>query len=108
MNPHQLKDAATFLSQFPNTRVVLDHIGTLKLPTKGDGESGSDALESALSVWREGMSALAQLKNVHVKISMLSFARKDWHCSEEGRAEIRGIVREVIAMFGAERCMFAT
>lgn len=65
-NWFQLADAAAFLQAFPETVVVLDHMGCLKL-------TGTDAAEDAARIaeWRRGMGALAALPNVHVKLSML-------------------------------------
>lgn len=65
-NWFQLADAAAFLLAFPETVVVLDHLGCLKL-------TGADEAEDAARIaeWRRGMGALAALPNVHVKLSML-------------------------------------
>lgn len=65
-NWFQLADAAAFLAGFPETAVVLDHLGCPKL-------TGTDEAEDARRVaeWRRGMGALAALPNVHVKLSML-------------------------------------
>lgn len=65
-NWFQLRDAAAFLQGFPETVVVLDHMGCLKL-------TGTDETEDAKRVaeWRAGMGLLATLPNVSVKLSML-------------------------------------
>ena len=64
----------------------------------------------AISVytWREGMRALSELPNVYVKLSMLNYAVPGYF--DEGNtlleAFAKTLVREVIELFGARRCMF--
>ena len=54
-------------------------------------------------LWREGMSALAQCPNVNVKLSGLgTFVHA---C----RADVvEPIVREAVALFGADRCCYGS
>jgi predicted TIM-barrel fold metal-dependent hydrolase len=54
-------------------------------------------------LWREGMTALAACPNVNVKLSGLgTFAHA---C----RGEVMDpIVRETVAMFGADRCLYGS
>jgi predicted TIM-barrel fold metal-dependent hydrolase len=59
-------------------------------------------------VWRKGMAALAALPHVHVKISGLDYIRHGWAVDPEAKAVVKGLVREVVHMFGAGRCMFAS
>lgn len=101
-NPHQLKDAANFLKGFPNTPVVLNHVGCLKL----EGEAAEQ--ERALGVWREGMRAIASLPHVHCKLSMLSYTLPNYWMTSEGKSKAKQVVRESIEFFGPERCMFAS
>jgi predicted TIM-barrel fold metal-dependent hydrolase len=49
------------------------------------------------------MQALADLPNVSCKISGLCVADRPWTLEENGP-----IIRETIAMFGVDRCMFAS
>ena len=97
-NPHQLEDSAKVLAKHPQTRVILNHLGLMH-----DGED--DAHEQ---VWREGMRALAEVPHIYVKLSMLWFARGNFHQDADEEAKIRDMVREVIEMFGCDRCMFAS
>ena len=103
-NPSQLVPAAKMLARLPSLRVVLDHIGTPR-GLKCD-DSAADA--AMLATWREGMRALSELPNVYVKLSMLNYAVPG--CFDEGNALLEAfaktLVREVIELFGARRCMF--
>ena len=97
-NPHQLEDSANVFRKYPQTRVILNHLGLMH-----DGED--DAHEQ---IWREGMQALSEVPHVYVKLSMLWFARNIFHQNAEEEAKIRDMVREVMDLFGSDRCMFAS
>ncbi len=103
VNWFQVKDAAAFLENFPETVVVLDHLGCLKLGVSPE----EDAKRTA--VWTEGMQALAARPTVYVKLSMLEYLRAGWQeAGSEANAVVKARVREVIEWFGADRCMFAS
>lgn len=72
VNWFQLEEAATFLQAFPETVVIVDHMGCLKLGA-GDEEDAQ-----RIAVWQQGMKALAALPNVYVKLSMLKYMRPNW------------------------------
>ena len=97
-NPHQIPGAVRVFADFPGLRVVANHIGFLH-----DGED--DAHEE---LWRDGIQGLATLPNIDIKLSMLWFARAGFHSDPEKQAKVRDLVREVIDVFGPERCMFAS
>ena len=97
-NPHQLEEAARTFSDYPDTPVILDHLGSFH-----DGEDS--AYEE---MWREGMKALAAVQHTHVKLSMLFFGRNGYHEDPDKEAKIRDLVLETIETFGVNRCMFAT
>lgn len=97
-NPHQLEGTAHVFGKYPQTRVILNHLGLMH-----DGES--DAHEQ---IWREGMRALSEVPHVYAKLSMLWFARNNFYQNAEEETKIKDMVREVIDMFGVERCMFAS
>jgi predicted TIM-barrel fold metal-dependent hydrolase len=97
-NPHQFLDAASAFSAHPQTPVILDHLGSFH-----DGED-----EAYEQMWRDGMSALAQLPHVFVKLSMLFFCAQGYHTDGDKEAHVRRLVRETIDRFGADRCMFAS
>lgn len=97
-NPHQLEDSATVFSRYPQTRVILNHLGLMH-----DGED-----EAHEHIWQAGMRALADVSHVYVKLSMLWFSRNNYHQNAVEEAKIRDMVREVINLFGYDRCMFAS
>ena len=58
-NWFQLEGAAAFFAAFPDTTIILDHLGCPKL------DSGSEEEDAArIAVWRRGMRALAALPHV--------------------------------------------
>jgi predicted TIM-barrel fold metal-dependent hydrolase len=86
-------DAAVELARdFPASIIILNHAG---LP--------SDRSPEGLAAWRRAMELVAREANVVVKISGLGVPGERW------TAELQGpVVRDAIAMFGAERAMFAS
>ncbi len=88
-----LKEAASLLKQHPHNQVVIEHAG---LPW--------DRSSAGLAQWRAGMQALADLPNgVQVKLSELGLRGQPWRIEDNAV-----IVRDLVAMFGAERCMFGS
>ena len=90
--PHQLGDGYRLATDFPETRIALDHVG---LPIY--------RCPKAMEVWRSGMRQLASLPNVFVKLS--GFGMMEDGCSDEG---VRPIVLETVEAFGPRRCMFGS
>lgn len=90
--PHQMFDLVEVARRIPEVPLIIDHTG---MPIEHD--------RGGLSLWREGMSALAELPHVHLKISGLGMVIHDWTVES-----IRPIVRECIDMFGWQRCIFAS
>ena len=97
-HPHQVADAAAVLSDFPDVRVITNHLGFLH-----DGED--DAHEN---LWRQSTADLAKLPNVYMKLSMPWFACDGFHEDAGKEAKVRAIFRELIECFGIDRCMFAS
>jgi len=97
-NPHQLEDAARTFGDHPQTPVVLDHLASFH-----DGED-----EAYTQMWRQGMGALAAVPHTFVKLSMLFFCAGGYHQDAAKEAKVRDLVREVIDLFGSDRCMFAS
>ncbi len=87
-----LAEAAELARDFPNTQIILNHTG---LP--------SDRSEQGLAGWREAMRTLAREPNVACKISGLGQPGRPWTAESNGP-----IVLDTIAIFGVERCMFAS
>ena len=97
-NAHQFLDAAETFADYPQTPVILDHLGSFH-----DGED--DAYEQ---MWREGMQTLAQIPHLYVKLSMLWFGKAGYHEDYNKEIKIKNLVRETIDTFGPNRCMFAS
>ncbi|KUZ16526.1 amidohydrolase [Burkholderia diffusa] len=87
-----LGDAAALLADAPGVDVVLEHAG---LPW--------DRSAAGLARWRRGMEALAASPRVTVKISELGLRDAMWSDVDNAR-----IIRDTIAIFGWQRCMFAS
>lgn len=87
-----LPEAEQLAHDFPHTLLILNHAG---LP--------SDRSEQGLRAWHKAMARFAECPNVAVKISGIGQAGRRWSARDN-----EWIVRETIAMFGAERAMFAS
>jgi predicted TIM-barrel fold metal-dependent hydrolase len=87
-----LGEAAALLADAPDVDVVLEHAG---LPW--------DRSDAGLACWRKGMEALAACPRVAVKLSEFGLRDAAWNEEENAR-----IVRDAIAIFGWERCLFAS
>ncbi|MGE3876482.1 MAG: amidohydrolase, partial [Parvibaculaceae bacterium] len=88
----QMADAAALAAEFPKTTFILQHAGMLE-----------DLSEDGRKAWREGMAKLAGEPNV---VSKLSGLGTFIHAVEE--EYIAGIVRETVALFTPERCLFGS
>lgn len=87
-----LDEAARLARDFPATHIILNHTG---LP--------SDRSPAGLQGWHRAMSLLADLPNVAVKISGLGQPGIAWTLDNN-----RWLIRETLAIFGHQRCMFAS
>lgn len=88
----QMADGARLARDFPDVPFVLLHAGMLE-----------DTSPAGKAAWAEGMKQLAAQPNVHVKLSGLgTFVHA---CAA---AQLAPIVRETVALFGAERCLFGS
>lgn len=87
-----LDAAAELARDFPATRVILNHAG---LP--------ADRSEEGLAGWRAGLARLADRPNAALKISGLGRPGLPWTLEANGP-----VIRDAIAIFGVERCMFAS
>ena len=87
-----LPEAAQVAQMFPDVPMVLNHHGF-----------AWDRSEEGLKRWRGWMEVLARQPNVHVKLS--EFGLRDLPWNEQSNARI---VRDTLAIFGWERCMFAS
>ena len=105
----QLPDAIDLARAFPDTTIILNHVGGVL----GVGPYRGRRQE-ILANWREDIAELAKCPNVNVKlggIGMTSFGF-DFHerevppSSEELAAAWRQYIEPCIESFGTERCMF--
>lgn len=87
-----LEEAAEAIARFPGLRVAVEHAG---LPW--------DRGEDGLAHWRCGMTALAALPEVVVKLSEFGLPDAPWDAASNVR-----VIRETVEIFGAQRCMFAS
>ena len=87
-----LDAAAELAADFPATTIIVNHTG---LP--------SDRTAEGLAGWRRALEKVATQPNVAIKISGLGRAGQPWSVEANG-----AIIRDTIAIFGVERCMFAS
>ncbi|MBL8672567.1 MAG: amidohydrolase family protein [Alphaproteobacteria bacterium] len=87
-----LPEAAQLARDFPDTPIILNHTG---LP--------SDRSAQGLAGWRAAMERFAAEPNALAKISGIGQPGKPWTVEANGP-----IVRDVIRIFGVDRCMFAS
>jgi predicted TIM-barrel fold metal-dependent hydrolase len=87
-----LGEAADLARDFPETTVILNHTG---LP--------ADRSREGLDGWRAAMETFAAQPNAMVKISGICVPRRAWTADLN-----REVVLDTIAIFGADRAMFAS
>ncbi|MDA0228977.1 MAG: amidohydrolase family protein [Proteobacteria bacterium] len=90
--PGQMTQAAKLARDYPHATIVLEHGG---LP--------ADESAAGWAAWRTGMALMAAENNVVAKISGLGMFNH--RCTAPSVAPV---LREMVAMFGAERCMFGS
>ncbi|MBT6985418.1 MAG: amidohydrolase family protein, partial [Rhodospirillaceae bacterium] len=87
-----LVEAAEVCALYPDLPIVTEHTGL-----------AWDRSAEGLAEWRRGMTALAAMEHVHLKISEMGLAGAPWDYDDN-----RILVREAIEIFGFNRCMFAS
>jgi predicted TIM-barrel fold metal-dependent hydrolase len=87
-----LDEAADLAAQFPRIPIALNHAG---LPW--------DRSDAGMRAWRRSMERLAKAPNVYVKLSEFGLKDQPWN-----ELSNRSVVRDALAIFGTERCMFAS
>lgn len=95
MNPNQFKQAAQLFAKHSNIPVIVNHFGC---PLKKD-------LQESEQYW-SGLSALAALPHVSMKLSMGFYTDQEW-MNDKSQLVISTFHR-LIQLFGADRCMFAS
>ncbi|PZQ56790.1 MAG: amidohydrolase [Phenylobacterium zucineum] len=105
----QLADVIDLARAFPDTTVVLDHVGTPLGRASYEGRR-----DERFAGWRDNIRELARSPNVAVKLGGLamafcnfpSFLKEPRAPSEQLAAEWKPYIETCIEAFGAERCMF--
>jgi L-fuconolactonase len=105
----QLPELISLARAFPNTPVILDHVGT---PLGISSYAGKR--EERFGIWRENIRKLAALPNVSVKLGGLamafcnfpSFLQSPPASSVQLAAEWKPYIETCIEAFGVNRCMF--
>ncbi|MBL8771211.1 MAG: amidohydrolase family protein [Phenylobacterium sp.] len=105
----QLPDLIDLARAFPDTTIILDHVGT----PLGRG-SYTGRLEERFPAWKANILELAKSPNVNVKLGGLamafcnfpSFLQEPRAPSSELAQQWRPYIETCIEAFGAERCMF--
>jgi predicted TIM-barrel fold metal-dependent hydrolase len=91
--PQQVAPVGEVIGRFPETNVVIDHLAR---PDK--------ITTSAEQVWFQHLLALAQFKQVYVKLSALAFMSREPYPHQD----ILALVRQVFDAFGPERLMWGS
>jgi len=92
VNPIQMCSAAKLASSFPETSIVLNHMG-MPLDPGNDG----------MALWRRGMRLLAAQETSPPRSPDLGMLDSQWTVES-----IRPLVLEVIEVFGTKRVMFGS
>lgn len=87
-----LEAAADLARDFPETSIIVNHTG---LP--------ADRSAEGLAAWRRALDIIAEQPNAALKISGIGLPGRPWTIADNGP-----VVRDAIAIFGVERCMFAS
>jgi predicted TIM-barrel fold metal-dependent hydrolase len=87
-----LDAAADLARDFPRTQLIVNHTG---LP--------ADRSPEGLAGWRRALETVAAQPNTAIKISGIGSSGQPWSVQANGL-----VIRDAIAIFGAERCMFAS
>lgn len=90
--PGQFAHLASIAARHPEIPVVINHAG---MPVDTD--------DAGKALWVDGMTKLAALPHVSVKLSGFGFIHRNWTVEQ-----IRPYLLKVIDIFGAQRCLFAS
>ena len=105
----QLPELIDLARAFPNTPVILDHVGTPLGIASYQGRR-----EERFPIWRDHIRKLAALPNVSVKLGGLamafcnfpSFLKSPAASSTQLAGEWKPYIETCIELFGVNRCMF--
>jgi predicted TIM-barrel fold metal-dependent hydrolase len=87
--PGQFAGLAELIARHSETQIIINHTG---MAVPGEWEQ-----------WRAGMTALAALPNVAIKLSGMGFTHRPWSTEQA-----RPYILEAIDLFGTDRAMFAS
>ena len=93
INHHQLEEALLFVQQFPNLKIVVDHIAKPSIKTKEKTH------------WELNMAAMATFENVYCKISGM-VTEADW--SDWKPQDFFPYLDELFESFGSNRLMYGS
>jgi len=105
----QLPELASFARAVPDLTIIVNHLGGLNRIGPYGNRDGE-----VLPAWKNGIAAVAQCPNVHLKLGGIGMPRLgfDWHQrekpigSEELATSMAPLMSYCIEQFGPERCMF--
>jgi len=105
----QLPDLIDLARAFPQTVIVLDHVGT----PLGIGRY-SGRLKERFGEWKKNIEELSKCENVNVKVGGLPMPFAGWKLrmheadppSEKLAEQWKPYIETTVAAFGAKRCMF--
>ena len=115
----QLEDVIYLAKQFPETSIVLDHLGTpagLFGPIGANTGMTQTARENILFRWKDDLAELASCPNVYTKMSGLFMPVLGHRFHKEGRLASKQevfdlahpMITHALACFGTYRVMFAS
>ncbi|MGQ7843762.1 amidohydrolase family protein [Granulosicoccus sp. 3-233] len=90
--PEQFDELAALARAHPGQLIVVDHFGTLEPDEPGNAQA-----------WKTGIDLLADLPNVHVKLSGLWTVDRNWE-----PAVVQPYVRHLLDTIGAERILYGS
>ena len=116
---HQLRDVRTLAREYPDTTIVLNHLGT---PVGLFGPMGQSTGHTAaqrhelMRAWREDISAVAQCRNVIAKLSGIAFPLLGYGHQRSGNigtqqtlTNMTGpLLEHAVSVFGPDRLMFGS
>ena len=115
---HQLKDFINLVSDIPDTKVVLDHVGTPIAVAGPHGGLGASQLEreKIREEWYSDLTALSQVPHVMLKLSGLMMPVLGYQFEKrEQEPTVSEVVDAIgphiefaLKTFGVDRCMFAS
>jgi predicted TIM-barrel fold metal-dependent hydrolase len=89
----QMEKVVRLARDFPRTTIILNHMAYPPADLNTDG----------MAAWRKSMELVAPCTNVFMKVSGMCLGGPPWRAEHH-----RQPIRDVLGLFGAERCMFGS